>query len=123
MLLGVVGDGFWLDLGTPDRYLSGTRAVLDGRCDWPLPNDYEQVDGTVLVHRTAEVRGRAGPYVVVGRDVVVADDASVRDSVVFEGASIGAGAVIEWSVVAEHTIVAPGTRLSETVTAPGSVAG
>lgn len=34
-LEGVVHDGAWADLGTPDRYRAGHRLVLDGRVSWP----------------------------------------------------------------------------------------
>ena len=116
-VLGVATDDFWLDLGTPDRYLAGTAAVLQGRCGWPLDESYERVDTTVLVHPSAQLQGSIGPNVVIGAGVVVGYGAQISDSVVFDGVTIGPGATIETSILAERTAVGARAVLKERVTA------
>ncbi len=53
-LHGVATTHYWQDLGTPQRYLDGHRAVLDGRCRWPLPDGMQLRPGPSAVHTTAD---------------------------------------------------------------------
>jgi mannose-1-phosphate guanylyltransferase len=123
---GVVTDAAWADLGTPQRYLDGHRAALEGRVSWPsleaLPADADgrriapdaRIDagaslvGPVMVAAGASVGAGAqvGPYVVIGA-----------------GASVGAGVHLERSVLGRHTVVGAGCRLSETITGQSAVLG
>lgn len=127
--------GYWLDVGTPDRYMQATRDLLDGKLEsWvgermaaggravetgvhtggaqierPVVID----DGCVLGDGT-----QIGPYAVLGHGCVVGDGARIEGSVVQRGASIGKNTVVE------DSIVAPGVELGDDVTvADGSVIG
>lgn len=129
-VLGVASGAHWQDLGTPERYLAGHRAVLEGRCAWPVPETLRRTGATSLVHETGQVHAEAdigagvviGPGCVVDRGVRIAAavlhagvriaaDAQVRGAVLGEGSQVGAGAVVGPDVVlADGQTVAPGTR-------------
>ncbi len=122
-VLGVAADAFWLDLGTPQRYLAGHRAVLSGRCAWPLGAQFARHGEASLVAASAAVDAAAtvGPHVVVGPHAVVAAGAQVRGAALFEHVVVGAGAHVSDAVVGEHARVAPGARVPPgTVVAPGA---
>ena len=119
-LLGVAGDDFWLDLGTPQRYLAGTAAVLEGRCHWPLDDEYLRLDDTVLAHRSAVVTGRVGPTVVVGPGATIGYGARVERTVLFEEAQVHAGATVTDSILAERAEVAAQARVHDAVAAAGA---
>ena len=116
LLLGVAHEGYWLDLGTPQRYLDGTRAVLEGRCAWPLDDSYVLHDNGVLAHRSAQLQGALGPDVVAGPGVRLGDGVRIAGSVLFEDVQVGAGAVIEGSILAEGAVVDPDAVVTATVT-------
>ncbi|MDP8977720.1 MAG: NDP-sugar synthase, partial [Actinomycetota bacterium] len=56
-LTASVSPAYWLDIGTPQRYLAGHRAVLEGHCAWPTagevrpgpPGSPSVVDDTAVV--------------------------------------------------------------------------
>jgi mannose-1-phosphate guanylyltransferase len=111
--------GYWLDIGTPERYLEATRHLLE-----------RSLSGDIAVGEECHIESGAhvGPLSVLGdlcrveagavieRAVLfdraqVERDAVVRDSVIGNGATIGAGARLE-----QETIVADGARVE-----PGAV--
>ena len=119
-VLGAPSAAFWMDLGTPERYLAGQRAVLTGDCDWPLGDEFAQ-NGTTLVHRDAQVDpdARLTGCVVVGAGARISAGATVSDSAVFEGAVIGGGATVRNAIVGEYASVPDGTSVDGPV-APSS---
>ncbi|MEX2619007.1 MAG: NDP-sugar synthase [Egibacteraceae bacterium] len=108
-LLGVVSDAHWQDLGTPERYLAGHRAVLEGRCAWPLGAGL-RLQGATGVHSSAQVDPTAdvGPGVVVGPDCTVGPGARLADAVLHAGVAVGA------EVQVRGAIVGPGARIGAT---------
>jgi mannose-1-phosphate guanylyltransferase len=103
-LAGVVDDGLWFDIGTPQRYIAASRALLDetlaGRLA-PVPGS--RVQGDSLLHDSA--RGPVTRSVIGARSVVEGD---VRDSVIWDDCHIGAGAVVEGSIIAHGVTLAAG---------------
>lgn len=97
-IAAVVDDGVWFDIGTPQRYLSASRALIglmaSGAMDVPRGS---RVEGTNVVHETARVAGEAGGS-TIGAGSAVAG--SVRDSIVWDGCSIAAETVLESCIVA-----------------------
>lgn len=112
---GVVWDGVWADLGTPERYRDGTRSALDGALSWPSVTDVPdrgdgvrvaadavvapdaRLDGPVLVCAGATIGAGAqvGPHTVVGAGATVDAGATVTGSVLFAGATVGAEVAVD----------------------------
>jgi NDP-sugar pyrophosphorylase family protein len=120
-LEGYPSDSYWLDLGTPQRYLEGHRAVLSGRCAWPVDDAYAASGQGVLRHVDAVISPDAavGPEVVVGPGSRVEAGAAVAGSVLFEAVLIGAGARVRDAVLAEGSRVGACATVSNTVVAAG----
>jgi len=115
-LHGLVLDGYWMDIGTPERYLQASWDILEGRVQTrvePSPGE------GVLVAADAEVAHDAaiGPRAVVGPGCRVGPAAEVRDSVLLGGCAIGAGARVLGSILAEGAEVAAGARVEGAVAA------
>jgi mannose-1-phosphate guanylyltransferase len=115
VVLGVVSDAHWEDLGTPQRYLSGTRAVLDGRCAWPGAPGLRR-RGDALVDESADVADDAvlGAGVVVGAGCRIGPGASLRDAVLHDGVVVGAGAVVEGAILGQGVVVGERAHLAPT---------
>ena len=117
-VLGIASDAFWMDLGTPDRYLGGQAAVLTGACTWPLGNDFRRA-GTSLIHVDASVDNSAYcDAAVVGPAAQVEAGATITASAIFEGARVGPDAIVDNSIVGENAHVGPGAEVRDTVIAP-----
>jgi mannose-1-phosphate guanylyltransferase len=111
-VLGVASDAFWMDLGTPERYLAGQHAVLTEECRWPLGQDFRR-EGDSLVHRDATVAGDAELLAsVVGPGAQVHTGASVERSALFEDVDIGQGATVHDAIVGEGAIIAAGANVT-----------
>jgi mannose-1-phosphate guanylyltransferase len=127
MVLGYVEVAYWLDLGTPEAFVAGSRDLVTGRLpSLALPGSpgrHLLLPGA-KVDPAATVTGGA----TLGRDVVVdagavvdgavvmdgaqiGADAVVRDSIIGSGAVIGEGTVVEDAVVGDHAEVGPGNEL------------
>jgi NDP-sugar pyrophosphorylase family protein len=108
--------GYWIDIGTPEKYLQVNRDVVSGRFRADLA-------GVAIaggwVHPTARVEGaflegpfyvgpgctvapdaRIGPGTVLTESVTVAPGAKVRDSVLWTGTEIGDGTTVEGALLA-----------------------
>jgi NDP-sugar pyrophosphorylase family protein len=116
-VLGVPNDAFWMDLGTPDRYLRGQHAVLSGQCRWPIGDAFRR-DGDALVHRDATVDSDATVATsVIGPRAEVGAGARVQRSALFEGVHVAADAVIHDAIVGEGTTIGRGTVVTGAVAA------
>ncbi len=114
-LCGALLDGYWMDIGTPDRYLQASWDILEGR----VRTRVEPTAPGLLVGSGAEIDAGAdvGPRAVVGPGCVVERGATVRDSVLLDGCRIGRDAVVEGS------ILAPGAELDAGGALRGTVVG
>jgi mannose-1-phosphate guanylyltransferase len=124
-------DAYWMDIGTPERYLQATFDILEGLVRTQLGTRLA-ASGLCLAEG-AEVAGRLAPpalvgegsrvashaviggRAVLGRDVTVEDGAHVESSVVLDGASIGQGTMIHGS------IIGPGARVGQNCRLEGLV--
>ena len=89
-LYGFPSESYWLDIGTPERYLKGTFDIIEGNVDTAvkerLGSDWLAID------EGAEVHGRVIPPAVIERGVRVAEGAHIGSLAVLGGdVSIGAG--------------------------------
>jgi mannose-1-phosphate guanylyltransferase len=119
---GVVDDGYWLDLGTPLAFVTGSRDLVRGRAPSPaVPGPI----GESLVLPGAEVSPEAilSGGTSVGAGATVGAGAVVDGSVLFEQAVVAAGAVVRDSVVGAGAIVGPGSVLEGVVVGDRAVIG
>jgi mannose-1-phosphate guanylyltransferase len=96
-----VSDDYWLDIGTPDRYLQGTFDILSGAVE----TDVQARDGVVVASAVAgDVRAPA----VIGADVRVGRGSVVERAVVLDGARVGEDCVLRDCIVVPHATVGDG---------------
>jgi mannose-1-phosphate guanylyltransferase len=114
-LYGYECDGYWLDIGTPERYLEATFDILEGavrteagealRAAGLISVRGATIDGQVLAPALVGPGSVVAPHAVVGgravlgREVTVGEGARVESSVVLDGASIGAHATVHSSII------------------------
>jgi mannose-1-phosphate guanylyltransferase len=113
---------YWIDIGTPARYLQVTFDILEGnvRTDVHkrLGDDYVDIDPA------AAVEGRVIPPAVVERGARVARGARVGSlAVLAEDVVIGAGSTVERSVVLRGARVGRHCVLRDCIVCPGAVIG
>ena len=115
-LYGFEAAGYWIDIGTPERYLEATWDLLAGRVASTLPPRDETGS---LVYENCLVSGaHVGPQSVLGRHCSVGTDARVERSVLHERVHVGADAAVVESVLAERVRVGERARIG-----PGAMLG
>lgn len=117
-LYGYQSSGYWLDIGTPQRYLQATHDILDGAVKTSVPDGY---DGrSIALAPDAQVHGRLVGPAYVGAGVTIARGALVSGRTVLgRNVEIGAGAHIDGSVVLDGAVVGAGTSITHAVVGPG----
>ncbi|MBS1679300.1 MAG: NDP-sugar synthase [Actinobacteria bacterium] len=108
-------DGYWMDIGTQERYLQATWDILEGRVATavrPTAPGLFLADGCAVADTA-----RIGPRAVVSEGCEVGDEARITDSVLLDGCTVGAGARVSGSILAPGVAVDPGARLRDTMVA------
>ncbi len=148
-LFGYVASGYWLDIGTPERYLQATFDILEGRVTTKIGQRLKAtglalvegatVEGRIVAPTVAgagsliERNAIVGARTVLGRDVTVREEAHVESSVLLDGTSVGARSTVKGSIIGpsvtigEHcqiegdVVIGAGARIGpNNVLAPGA---
>jgi NDP-sugar pyrophosphorylase family protein len=112
---GFLSHGYWMDLGTPEKYLQAHFDILQARVEgerYPAPF----VSELARVDQAASL----GRLVVVGATASIAAGAHIRDSVLHPGAAVGVGAVVERSIVGPAARIGDGAIVRGSVLAEGA---
>ena len=115
-LYGYSAAGYWIDIGTPERYLEATWDLLAGHPRSSLPPRDET--GSLVGEGCLLSGAHVGPQSVLGRNCSVGTDARVERSVLHDRVLVGADAAVVESVLAERVRVGERARVD-----PGAVAG
>jgi mannose-1-phosphate guanylyltransferase len=104
---------YWLDVGTPERYLQASLDLLDGRraeqLATPTPGD--------------DVRGDLSGPVVLGEGVRIGEGATVGRSVLGDGSRVEPGAEVSASILLPGAVIARGAVIRDSVVGLGAVVG
>jgi mannose-1-phosphate guanylyltransferase len=106
-------DGYWMDIGTPERYLQSSWDILEGR----VATRVRPTAPGLLVDPGAAVADGAsvGPRAVVSAGCRVAAGAGLHETVLLEGCEIGPDAALTRCVLAPGVTVAAGASLADAV--------
>ena len=112
-LHGLLLDGYWMDIGTPERYLEASWDILERR----VQTRVEPTAPGMLVGEGAQVApgAKIGPRVVLGKGCRIDAGAKVRDSVLLDGCTVGEGAQVRGSILSAGVEVTAGANLEGAV--------
>ena len=105
LVLGCVDDAYWLDLGTPEAFVTGSRDLVRG------------------VVRSSAVPGPPGESLVLAGAVVDPGATVDGGTVVGAGARVSAGAVVRGSVLQDGVDIGPDARVVDSVVGSGARVG
>ncbi len=120
-LYGYEADAYWLDIGTPARYLQATYDILEGNVQTEVGArlaaagmrliDGAEIDGRVAAPAVIAAGCRIGTHAtvggrsVLGRGVTVDEGAHVEGSVLLDGATVGARSSVRGSILGPRSRV------------------
>jgi len=118
-------DGFWMDVGQPKDFLTGTCLYLSsltkrGSKLLTPPSESYVHGGNVLIDRSAKIgkNCRIGPNVTIGPGVVVGDGVRLQRCVLLKGSKVKDHAWVKSTIVGWNSTVGKWARL-ENVTVLG----
>ena len=111
--------GYWIDIGTPDKYMQVHADIMDGRyraapfagapgAAWVAPEaKVEQgasIEGPCFIDDGVVVKAgaRIGPYSVVGRQSHIEEHAVVDHAIVWANCRISQEAIVRRSIIGRH---------------------
>jgi mannose-1-phosphate guanylyltransferase len=117
-LYGCVTDGYWMDIGTPSRYLQGTYDILEGVVSTQVTE--RMGDAYLCIEDGVENEGRIIPSALIETDCRIGDGARIGGRVVLErGVTIGAGSSVERAVILQGAEIGENCTLRGCIVAGG----
>ena len=117
--------GYWIDIGTPDKYLQLHRDLLTGKIIGyeHAPDRYSGIDppseieGPVLIGARCVIGRNAkiiGP-VVIGPETTVSDGAIIQESILWQNVNIGPGVNLNNCLVANDSVFETGSSAEKSI--------
>ena len=123
-LFGYEAAGYWMDIGTPERYLQATFEILDGEVLTEIGTRVAQAAGVLFEDGREGIDGVVhGPAIVGARCRLAAGSIIGARTVLGRGVSVGEGAHIEGSVLLDGVRIGARTRISDSIIGPGVTIG
>jgi mannose-1-phosphate guanylyltransferase len=111
-----VDRGYWIDIGTPEKYAQVHRDIMDGRfhaapfartpsgisvSPGARIEDGAVLEGPCFIDEGTVVKtgARVGPYAIIGRQCHLEDHALVEHSILWSGTRVGQEAVVRQSIL------------------------
>ena len=124
-------DGYWIDIGTPEKYTQVHRDIMDGRyatapfLNLPAPRisvapdarieDGATVEGPCFIDEGVLIKSgaRIGPYSVIGRQTQVDEDASIEGAIVWPNCRVGREASVHNAIMGQHCHLGRNVRVAD----------
>ncbi len=111
--------GYWIDIGTAEKYMQVHRDIMDGRyraapfagaasTAWVSPQARVEegavIEGPCFVDEGAVVKNgaRIGPYSVIGRQCHIEEHAVVQQAIVWANSRVSQEAVVRDAILGRH---------------------
>ncbi len=112
---GYIFEGYWMDIGSPKKYMQAHRDILSG--DVTVNINGKKTDNTWIGEGTVMGDGAkvSGPA-VIGEKVAVGENARVKSfSVVGDSVKIGHGALVEDSIIMRNSSIGRDVKLKNCI--------
>jgi len=122
-IFGFVSNAYWLDLGTPAKYIQAHHDILNGRVKFDFQDDeifnhirigsntnYQKeslLSGPIVIGSGCQIDKSAviNPLTVIGNNCNIGAGSSISGSVLFDGVKIGKNCIIKDSIVSYDAII------------------
>jgi mannose-1-phosphate guanylyltransferase len=119
LLFGFQSDAYWLDIGTPEKYLEAHRDALAGRLTHPPAPGAREVASGVWMQGDATIE----PDARVEAPVLIGDGARIEAGARVHASVLGSAAVVEARAELDGAVLHAGARVSHGGRVHDSVVG
>ena len=133
--IAYVERGYWIDIGTPEKYRDVHRDIFAGRCPigpagiaagQPVVAPDAKVEAGAVLEGpcfldagvVVKTGARIGPFTVLGRSVLVEEGAQVNGAIVWPNARIGRDATVDAALVGRSCYIGKNAEVG-----PGAILG
>ncbi|MFB0559263.1 MAG: sugar phosphate nucleotidyltransferase [Dehalococcoidales bacterium] len=125
-------DAYWLDIGTPEKYLQLHRDLLSGKSSqYATPAGEVVIGEQSSIHPTAQIKEPVviggnctighdvkliGP-VVIGADCTILDDTVIEESIIWRNTWLGQRVKLKKSIVADNCCLNPDSIVEDSILA------
>ena len=133
------GCGYWMDIGTPAKYMQANLDAFSGKIPLPEVSPGCTVFGRLSseISRTATFRGPVylgrnvqigdeaviGPYVVLGDNCTVGTGCAIDNSLFWDNCSVESGTGMSGCIVTDGCLISGPSRCRRLICTPDSVEG
>jgi len=118
--VGYVYNGYWIDIGAPDKYTQVHHDIMDGRfqaapfADLPAPRkavaadarieEGAVIEGPCFIDEGVLIKAgaRVGPYSVIGKQTQIDENASIDRAIIWPNCRVGSDATIQDAIVGRN---------------------
>ncbi|MCL6086994.1 MAG: NDP-sugar synthase [Actinobacteria bacterium] len=122
-IYGYVSNAYWLDLGTPVKYLQAHQDILNGKISFNFPGEelFENIyigkftkffkesllSGPVVIGENCIIESGAviNPLTVIGNNCHISAGSNIGGSILFDGCKIGRNCIIKDSILSYNVRV------------------
>ncbi len=131
-ILGYISDNYWIDIGTPEKYIKVQHDLLEGKAPslfhyWGKVNKSGKVRSKSTIHPSAEIEGpvligencviakgaRVKGPAVLGQRCQVAREASIEGAILWHDSRVGKKVTLSNCVLASHSYIQEGSQVLE----------
>jgi mannose-1-phosphate guanylyltransferase len=121
-VMGYLESAYWLDVGTPEAFVRGSRDLVLGELASPaLPGPCGEA--LLLPGAIVDPSATLSGGTVVGAGSVVGAEATIDGSVIFDGVTVGARSTVTASVIGAGATIGDGAVLDGVVIGAGAEIG
>ena len=112
--------GYWMDAGTPEKYLQLHHDLLSGKSSQYTPPKGVIAGKMTKIHPTVKIVGKA----IIGHECLIGADVKLTGPIVIgDHCAVGADSLLNGSVVWDHTILQSGVTVKESIIADHCLIG
>ncbi len=122
--------GYWIDIGTPEKYTQVHRDIMDARFHAPPFNGSSSrcwvspearvdegvtIEGPCFVDAETVIKAgaRIGPYSVIGRHCHIEEQATIERSILWANTRVGQDASVRGAILGRHSHIGRSASLDE----------
>ena len=121
---GFCSTSYWLDIGTPEKYLQANLDLIDqsGNWQWAFAEEMFAPGGNLAVIGTnSQILSKAVYRSAIGANCKVAAGATVRSSVLWEDVVVEKNAEVKHSLIGRGCVIGERCRLRNVVLSDGTI--
>lgn len=123
-IYGYISDAYWLDVGTPQKYLAAHHDIGLGKIEFDYP--YPEIEPGIFAGNNVRCSSRnfSGEPVVIGDNTIIEEGAKIAPlTTIGENCFIASGAHVSGCVIFNNCRIGKGSQVTDSIISNGVIIG